>query len=112
MSYPDPRYSDGPDAETHIRALVSTWQPNHTTQRLTPTEIDGSKIAEFTLSLDGLATRWYSCLEVGEAITFQIVRTKFLELFQGEVPKGELLCQFFSMSQEPHETVAQFTIRF
>ena len=51
-------------------------------------------------------------LEIGDATTFQIVRTKFLELFHREVPKRELLRQFFSMSQEPHETAARFTIRF
>ena len=112
MPYLYPRYTDGPDAESHIRAFVSTWQANHSTQCLTPAEIDASKLAEFTLFLDGPAARWYSRLEVGEATTFQIVRTKFLELFHREVPKRELLRQFFSMSQEPHETVAQFTIRF
>ena len=112
MSYPYPRYNDCPDVESHIRAFVSTWQANHSTRRLTPAEIDASKIAEFTLSLDGPAARWYSRLEVGEATTFQIVRTKFLELFHREVPKWELLRQFFSMSQEPHVTVTQFTIRF
>ena len=37
---------------------------------------------------------------------------KFLELFHREVPKRELLRQFLIMSQEPQETVAQFTIRF
>ena len=37
---------------------------------------------------------------------------KFLELFHRELPKGELLRQFFSMSPEPQETVAQFTIQF
>ena len=112
MPYPYPRYTDGPDAESHIRAFVSTWQANHSTQRLSPAEIDASKIAEFTLSLDGPAARWYSRLDAGEVTTFQDVRTKFLELFHREVPKRELLRQFFSMSQEPHETVAQFTIRF
>ena len=34
------------------------------------------------------------------------------ELFHREVPKRELLRQFFLICQEPHETVAQFTIRF
>ena len=87
MPYPYPRYTDGSDAESHIRAFVSTWQANHSTQRLTPAEVDASKIAEFTLSLDGPATRWYSRLEVGEATTFQIVRTKFLELFHRKVAK-------------------------
>ena len=112
MPYPYPRYTDGCDAESHIRAFVSTWQPNHSTQRLSAAKIEASKIAEFTLSLNGPAARWYSRLDAGEVTTFQDVRTKFLELFHQEIPKRELLRQFFSMSQEPHETVAQFTIRF
>ena len=37
---------------------------------------------------------------------------EFLELLHREVPKRELLRQFFSMSQEPHETVAQLMIQF
>ena len=81
MSYPYPRYTDGPDAESDIRAFISTWQANHSTHRLTPAEIDASKIGEFTLSLDGPAARWYSRLELAKGTTFQIVRTKFLELF-------------------------------
>ena len=31
MPYPYPRYTDGPDAESHIRSFVSTWQANHST---------------------------------------------------------------------------------
>ena len=53
MPYPYPHYIDGPDAESHIYAFVSTWQANHSTQRLSAAEIEASKIAEFTLSLDG-----------------------------------------------------------
>ena len=82
------------------------------TQRLSAAKIDSSKIAEFTLSLDGPVVRWYSRLDAGEVTTFQDVRTKFLELFHREVPKRELLLQFFSMNQELQETVSQFTIRF
>ena len=55
MPYPYPRYIDGPDVESHIRAFVSAWQANHSTQRLTIVEIEASKIVEFTLSLDGRA---------------------------------------------------------
>ena len=87
MPYPYPRYTDDPDAESHIRAFVSTWQANHSTQRLSPAEIDASKIAQFTLCLDGPAARWYSHLNAGEVTTFQDVHTKFLELFHREVPK-------------------------
>ena len=110
--YPYPRNTDGPDTESHIHAFVSTWQANHSTQRLSAAEIESSKITEFTLSLDGPAARWYCRHDAGKVTTFQDIRTKCLELFHREVPKRELLRQFFSMSQEPHETVAQFTIRF
>ena len=87
MPYPYPQYTDGPDAESHIRAFVSTWQANHFTQRLTTTKIESSKIAEFTLSLDGPTARWYSRLDPGEFAMFQDVHTQFLELFHREVPK-------------------------
>ena len=98
--------------QSHIHALVSTWQAKHSTQRPSALEIEASKIAEFTLSLDGPATRWYSHLDAGEVNTFHDVCTKFLKLIHREVPKRKLLRQFFSMSQELHETVAQFTTRF
>ena len=96
----------------HICAFISTWKANHSTQRLTTAKIESSKIAELTLALDGPAARWYSRLDLGEFTTFQDVCMKFLELFHREVPKRELLRQFLIMSQEPQETVAQFTIRF
>ena len=31
MLYPYPHYTDGPDAEPHIRAFLLTWQTNHST---------------------------------------------------------------------------------
>ena len=48
----------------------------------------------------------------GGVHAFQDVCTQFLELFHYEVPKRELLRQFYTISQEPQETVAQFTIWF
>ena len=90
MPYPYPRFTDGPDAESHLRAFVATWHANHSTQRLPPAEIDTSQKAEFTLSLDGPAARWYSRFQT-EVVTFQEVRAKFLELFHREIPKRELL---------------------
>ena len=112
MPYPYPQYTDGPDAESHIRAFVSTWQANHSTQCLTVAEVEASKIAEFTLSLDGPAARWYFCHDSGEFAMFQDVCTQFLKLFHCEIHKRELLRQFYAITQEPHETVSQFTIRF
>ena len=75
--------------------------------RLTTAKIKASKIAEFTLSLDGRTARWYSRLDSGEFTTFHDVRIQILELFHREVPKRELLRQFFTINQEPQETVAQ-----
>ena len=57
MPYAYPRFTDGPDEDLHIRTYECTWQTNHSTQRLTTAEIESSKIAEFTLSLNGPATR-------------------------------------------------------
>ena len=81
MLYPSTRYTDGPDAESHIHSFLSTWQANHSTQHLTLVEVDASKITEFILSLDCLAARWYSRHNPGEFITFQDVCTRFMELF-------------------------------
>ena len=61
---------DDRDAEAHIRSFLNTWQANHLTERLTVAEIDTSKIAEFTLSLDDPAAQWYSRHDPGELTTF------------------------------------------
>ena len=53
MPYPYPRYMDGPDAESHIRAFLSTWQANRLTQRLTVAEVEASKLrSSHCLSMD------------------------------------------------------------
>ena len=105
MPYPYPRYTDGAHTKSHIRAFVCTWQANHFTQRLTTTKIESSKIAEFTLSLDGPTARWYSRLDPREFAMLEDVHTQFLELFHREVLKRELLRQFFTISQEHQETI-------
>ena len=35
-----------------------------------------------------------------------------MEIFHREIPVRELLCQFYAIQQGPHETVAQFVLRF
>ena len=92
--HPYVHYIDDPDAEAHVRAILNTWQANHSTQWLIVAGIDASKIAEFILSLDRPAARWYSRHDPGEFTTFQDVRTRFLELFHREIPVRELLRQF------------------
>ena len=98
MSYhPYTRYTDGPDIDDHIHSFLNTWQANHSKERLTAMKVDTSKIAEFTHSLDGPTGRWYSRHDFGEFTTFQDVSTQFLELFHQEIPKRELLCQFYTI---------------
>ena len=104
-------YTDNPDAEGHIRSFLNTWQANHSTQRLIAGEIDASKIAEFILSLDGPTARWYSRHDTGSS-PLSRTSTQFLELFHHEIPIRELLRQFYTIEQGPHETVAQFVLRF
>ena len=60
MPYPYPRYTYDVDVEAHVQAFLTTWQANHVSQRLSATDVETSKIAEFGLSLDGQATHWYS----------------------------------------------------
>ena len=109
--HPYVRYTDGPDAEAHICSFLNTWQANHSTQRLIAGEIDASKIAEFILSLDGPTARWYSRHDTGSS-PLSRTSTQFLELFCREIPIRELLSQFYTIEQGPHETVAQFVLRF
>ena len=103
LNHPYVRYTDDPDAEAHIHSFLNTWQANHSMQRLTAAEIDASKITEFTLSP---AARWYSRHDRGEFATFQDVRTQFLELFHREIPICELLRQFYTIEQGPHENIS------
>ena len=42
----------------------------------------------------------------------QDVHTQFLELFHREIPKRELLHQFYTIAQGPNETVSQFILHF
>ena len=112
MPYPYPRYTDDTDAEEHVHAFLTTWQANHVLQRLVVADAERSKIAEFGLSLDGQAAHWYSQHDLGEFTSFTVLRDQFIRLFHRQVPKRELYCQFYTISQEPQETIKQFTIRF
>ena len=57
MPYPYPKYRDEPDAEAHVYAFLQTWEANYVSQRLTEPEPERSKIAEFGMTLEGLAAR-------------------------------------------------------
>ena len=112
MLYPYPKYNDETDAKVHVHAFLKTWQANHLSQRLSEAYANKSKNAEFGLSLDGQSANWYSQHEVGELESFKQLTTKFIRLFHRQVPKRELMSQFYVAYQEDHETVPQFIIRF
>ena len=112
MSYPSPKYNDEADAEAHIQAFLTTWQANHVSQRLSKADADKSKITKFGLSLDGQSTNWYSQHEASEFQSFKTLNTKIIRLFHRQVPKRELMSQFYAAYQEAHEIVPQFIIQF
>ena len=60
MLYPYPKYRDYPNAEAHVYAFFQTWEANHVSQRLIEPEAERSKIAEFAMTLEGLAARWHA----------------------------------------------------
>ena len=57
MLYPYQKYRNDPDAEAHVYAFLQTWEANYVSQRLTEPEPERSKIAEFGMTLEGLAAR-------------------------------------------------------
>jgi hypothetical protein len=79
--YAYPKYSNHLDAAAHVKQFRSIWAVNHGTQGLSLAEKEQSMIAEFQLSLEGHATRWYTQQDVGTFSTFQDMVDKFLELF-------------------------------
>ena len=91
MSYTYPKNNDEADAEAHLHAFMTTWQANHVSQRLSETDADKSKIAEFGLSLEGQSANWYSQHEADEFETFKLLTTKFTQRFHRQVPLRELM---------------------
>ena len=59
-SCPYSKYRDEPDAEAHMYAFLQTWEANHVSQRLTEAEVERSKVAEFSMTLEGPAARWHA----------------------------------------------------
>ena len=51
---------DDPDAEAHVYVFLQKWEVNHVSQRLTEPEGERSKIAEFSMTLEGPAARWHA----------------------------------------------------
>ena len=63
VPYPYPRYTDGPDAESHIRAFVSTWQATRRNDSLLPKsshpKLRNSHYTSMDRPLDGIrASTW------------------------------------------------------
>jgi hypothetical protein len=75
-------------------------------------EKEQSMMAEFQLSLDGHATRWYAQQDVGTFATFQDLVDKFLELFQVKIDPTKVLREYYSLQQQLGESVAEFLLRF
>ena len=75
-------------------------------------DADKPKIIEFGFSLEGKSANWYSQHEASEFEYFKQLTTKFIKLFHWQVPKRELMNQFYAAYQEVHETIQQFIIRF
>ena len=91
-------------------AFLQTWEDNHVSQRLTDAEAERSKIAEFGMTLEGLAAWWHAKHLPGSFTMFQAPRDKFLRLFHRYVAERDLVGQFYTTYQEPKETVPQFII--
>ena len=112
MSFQYPKYRDDPDAEAHVYAFLQTWEANHVSQRLTAAEAERSKIAEFGMTLEGPAARWRLTHTPGTITTFEDLKTRFLQFFNKEVDQREMVGLFYTIRQEPTETIQQFVIRF
>ena len=78
MSYPYPKYNDEANAKAHMCAVLTTWQANHVSQRLSKADANKSKITEFGLSLDRQPANWYSQYEEGEFESFKQLTNKFI----------------------------------
>ena len=75
------------------------------------TEANVSKIAEFGLSLDGQAARWYLQNDIVQFTDIDQLCEYFIQLFHRRVSQRELMSQFYAMTLEAMETVLQFVMR-
>ena len=112
MPFQYPKYRDDPDAEAHVHAFQQTWEANHVSQRLNAAEQECSKMAEFDMTLEGPAARWHLTQDPSTITTFDALKTKFLHFFHKEVDQREMVGLFYTIRQEPTETIQQFVIRF
>ena len=110
IQYPYPKYRDDPDVEAHVYAFLQAWEANHVSQRLTEPEVEQSKVAEFSITLEEPAARWHAKDLPGSFATFEALKEKFLWLFHRQVEQRELVGQFYTTRQNKQETVPQFII--
>ena len=64
------------------------------------------------MTLEGPAARWHLTQDPRAITTFDALKTKFLHFFHKEVDKREMVGVFYTIRQEPTETIQQFVIRF
>jgi hypothetical protein len=112
MPYAYPKYSNHLDAAAHVKQFQSIWAVNHGTQGLSLAEKEQSMIVDIQLCLEGHVARWYAQQDNGTFSTFQDLVDKFLELFQVKVETIEVLREYYSLQQQPGESVAEFLLRF
>ena len=101
---------EDPDAEAHVYVFLQKWEVNHVSQRLTEPEGERSKIAEFSMTLEGPAARWHAKHLPGNFATFEALKAKFLSLFHRQVKQRELVDEAKEMFQaalrEPLRTMS------
>ena len=96
----------------HVGDFLTTWEINHGAQRLSAEAGDKSEIVEFVLSLDGYSANWFEQNGLHGFETFELMTSKFLQLFHRQIPQKDFIAQFYALYQEKHETISQFVIRF
>ena len=77
MSYPYPKYSNHPNARSHVKQFQSIWTVNHEIQGLSAANAEQSKIVDVQLSLEGQAARWYAQQDIVSFHSFDDVAAKF-----------------------------------
>ena len=70
---------------------------NPRAQRLSADAEDKSNIAEFVLSLDGYFANWFTQNGLQGFPSFEILTSKFLQLFHRKIPQKDLIAQFYAL---------------
>ena len=62
--------------------------------------------------MEGQAARWYTQQDIASFQTFDDLAAKFKELFQVKLDPTEVLQEYYSLKQQPTESIADFLLRF